>query len=171
MLCKAEKAVADLQALNATLIDRIDDLDNRSRRVNIRIINVPENKESKADMVAFVSALLMEVMGNQFSTPPELDCAHRAMAQKPKRGMPPRPIIVAFHRYQDRERTLRWARQSTIIYQGHTLRFYPDLSASVSKKRAAFKEVKAALYRKRNTIQAPLPCVTTGNLQWGIPHV
>lgn len=83
-------------------------------------------------------------MGNQvFTTPPELDRAHRALTQKPKAGQPPRPIIVAFHRYQDRERALRWARQNDVLYKGKALRFY-----LLSKKRAPFKTVKAALYQK-----------------------
>lgn len=68
--------------------------------------------------------------------------------RNPKGGQPPRPIIVAFHRYQDREQALYWARQNEIQYKQHTLRFYPDLSASLSKKHAVFKNVKAAGYQK-----------------------
>ena len=37
-LFKAEKAITELQTLNATLVDRVDDLENRYRRVNLRII-------------------------------------------------------------------------------------------------------------------------------------
>lgn len=156
-LCKAEKAIADLQTLNATLVNRIDDLENRSRRANLRIINVPEDSESKGDMLTFVSKLLDKTMGNHvFTTPPELDRAHRTLTQKPKAGQPPRPIIVAFHRYQDRERALRWARQNEVLYKGKALRFYPDLSASLSKKRAAFKTgVNAALYQKGICFRLP----------------
>lgn len=99
-------------------------------------------------MVAFVSTLLKDNMGNLFSSPPELERAHRALVQKPKKGQSPRPIIVAFHRFQDRERVLRWARQNDVIYKENNLMFYPDLSAHLSKKRAAYKDVKAALYQK-----------------------
>lgn len=166
-LCKAEKAIADLQAMNATLINRIDDLENRSRRANLRIINVPEDGESKGDMVTFVSKLLDETMGNQvFTTPPELDRAHRSLTQKPKAGQPPRPIVVAFHKYQDRERALRWARQNDVLYKGKALRFYPDLSASLSRKRAAFKTAKATLYQKGIPFRLLYPArlrVTHGN--------
>lgn len=114
-LFRAEKAITELQTLNATLVDCIDDLENRSKRVNLRIINVPEDSETTgdSDMVTFVSTLLKDTMGNLFTTPPELDRAHWALAQKP------RPIIVAFHRYQDRECALRWARQNDVIYEGN----------------------------------------------------
>lgn len=86
-LSKAEKAISDLQTLNATLLDRINDLENRSRRANLRIINVPEGSETRGDMVAFVSALLNETMGSRvFAKSPELDRAHRALRQKPREG-------------------------------------------------------------------------------------
>lgn len=148
-LSKVEKTISELQAVNATLVDRIDDLENRSRRANLRIINVPEGSEPNGDMVTFISTLLKDTMGNQvFATPPELDWAHRTPMQKPKNGQPPRAIIVAFHRYQDRERALRWARQNKMLYKGHALRLYPDLSANLSRKRAAYKTVKSALYKK-----------------------
>lgn len=166
-LFKAEKAINELQTLNAALVDRIDDLENRSRRVNLHIINVPEDSETKgdSDMMTFVSTLLKDKMGNLFTSPPELERAHRAMVQKPKKGQPPRPIIVAFHRFQERDRALRWARQNDVVYEGNTLRFYPDFSAHLSKKRAAFKNVKAALYQKGIQFRLLYPaslCVTYG---------
>ncbi|XP_078134293.1 potassium channel, subfamily K, member 16-like [Sander vitreus] len=135
----------ETEAANATLIDRIDDLENRSRRANLRVINVPEGSEPNGDMVTFISTLLRDMM---FATPPVLDRAHRALMQKPKDGRPPRAIIVAFHRYQDRERALRWARQNEMQYKGHALRLYPNLSANLSRKRVAYKNVKSALYQK-----------------------
>ena len=110
---------------------------------------MPEGTEPNGDMVTFISTLMKDTMGNQvFATLPELDRAHRALMQKPKDGQPPRAIIVAFHRYQDREKALRWARQNEMLYNGHSLRLYPDLSANLSKKGAAYKTVKSALYKK-----------------------
>lgn len=158
-LFKAEQDIAELKKLNATLTDRIDDLENRSRRVNVRIINVPEGSEKKAEnMVEFVSTLLKDYMGDTFSSPPRLERAHRVSQRRPKEGKTkgkeekgkasPRPIIVAFHSFLDRERVLHWAKQNEMTYEDHTVRFYPDLSAHLSKKRAAFKNVKAALYKK-----------------------
>lgn len=46
-LFKAAKAITELQTLNAKLVDRIDDLENRSRRVNLRI--VLEDNKTKGD--------------------------------------------------------------------------------------------------------------------------
>lgn len=44
-LSEAEKTIKILKEQNAMLMDRVDDLENRSRRANIRILNVPENSE------------------------------------------------------------------------------------------------------------------------------
>lgn len=148
-LNRAEADIAALKASNETLLDRLDDLENRSRRANLRIINVPEDSESGTDMVKFTSELLKDVLGEQvFEKHPELERAHRALAPKPRDGQPPRPIIVCFHRYQEKERTLQWARKHELQYRGKIIRFYPDLSAALSRKRAAFKNVKTKLYQK-----------------------
>ncbi|KAL0150370.1 hypothetical protein M9458_054187 [Cirrhinus mrigala] len=62
-LSKAEADIAALKATNEALLDRLDDLENRSRRANLRIINVPEDSDIGTDMVKFTSDLLKDVMG------------------------------------------------------------------------------------------------------------
>lgn len=148
-IAKAEAVIRKLETDNATLLDRVDDLENRSRRSNLRIINVPEGSEDGQEFVQFVSKMLMEVMGpDVFDGPLELERAHRSLISRAKRGAAPRTIMVCFHRFQDKERALRWARQHELCYRNNILRFYPDFSAALSKKRAAFNGVKTDLYRK-----------------------
>lgn len=148
-LTTTEATVESLQAQNKVLQDRLDDLENRSRRVNLRIINVPEGSEAGRDPVEFMSGLLMECLGSDVLTkPPELERAHRSLAPKPKPGGNPRPFVVCFHRFPEKEKVLRWARQHQLKYRGATLRVYPDLSAVTAKKRAAFNGIKQALYQK-----------------------
>ncbi|RXN04052.1 putative transposase element L1Md-A101/L1Md-A102/L1Md-A2 [Labeo rohita] len=88
----------------------LDDLENRSRRANLRIINIPEGSEDGKDPIGFVSGLLKDSMENVFDSPPELERAHRALRPRLGPGQPPRPFIVCFHRYQEKERALQWAR-------------------------------------------------------------
>lgn len=77
-LFAAESAVKTLKTQNATLLDRIEDLENRSRRTNLRIINVPEDSEGTEDTVNFMSSMLMEITGNAvFVSAPILERAHR----------------------------------------------------------------------------------------------
>ena len=144
-----EKTVKLLQAQNKSLQDRLDDLENRSRRANLRIINIPEGSEKSRDPTDFISDLLMELAGPDiFTKPPDLDRAHRSLGAKPGPGGKPRPFVIRFHRPQEREKVLRWARQHEIKYRGEILRVYPDVSANTAKKRAAFGKIKQALYQK-----------------------
>ncbi|RXN22777.1 putative transposase element L1Md-A101/L1Md-A102/L1Md-A2 [Labeo rohita] len=92
--------------------------------------------------------LLRNVMGDQvFEKPPELERAHCELAPKPKDGQPPRPIIACFHRYQEKEQVLRWARQHELQYRGKTLRFYSEAWHS-PRNVLPFKNIKIMLYQK-----------------------
>ena len=136
----ADGKIKRLEEQNATLLERVDDLENRSRRANLRILNVPEDSEKGQYTVKFVSDLLMEAMGE------ELERAHRSPGQRPREGQPPRPFVVCF---QVKEKALRWARTHDVEFNGSKLRIYPDMSAGLAKKRAAFKNVKQLLYEKK----------------------
>ena len=144
----AEKKINQLEEQNASLFDRLDDLENRSKRANLRILNVPEDSERGQPTVKFVSNMLMEAMPGVFDKPPELERAHRSLGQKPKEERPPRPFVVCFHRFQEKEKALRWARANDVKFQGTPLRIYPDLSAALARKRATFKDIKHLLYKK-----------------------
>lgn len=148
-LFAAETTIKSLQAQNTSLLDRLENLENRSRRANLRILNVPEGSEDGQDPVTFVSELLRQVMGTGvFANPPDLDRAHRSLGPKPAEGRPPRAFVLCFHRYREKEIALKWARQHEVKYKGNTLRIYPDLSTALAKKRSAFNGVKHSLWQK-----------------------
>lgn len=68
--------MADLDALR----QKVDELDNRGRRKNLRIIGFPESCE-KGDPLSFLQASLPEILGLEFSRGLELDWAHRPLSQ------------------------------------------------------------------------------------------
>lgn len=156
-LVSAEATIKSLKAQNLALLDQIDDIENRSRRANLRIINVPEGAEDGKDTIGFISGLLKDTMESVFDKPPELERAHRALRPKPGAGQYPRPFIVCFHRFQEKEKALHWARRHDIKFNGESLRLYPDTSAALAKKRAGFKEVKHSLYQKGIKFQLLYP--------------
>ncbi|RXN33954.1 E3 ubiquitin- ligase SMURF2-like protein [Labeo rohita] len=108
-LVAVEATSKSLKAQNSSLLDQIDDLENRSRRANLRIINIPEGGEDGKDPIGFVSGLMKDSMESVFNSPPELECVHRALRPRPGAGQPPRPFIVCFYRYQEKEKALQWA--------------------------------------------------------------
>lgn len=141
-----ESMCSTLSKDNEKLRAKIDDLENRSRRNNVRVIGIPEGSEGTHPS-AFIEEMLLEVFGDQsFAKKPEVDRAHRSLAPPPKANQAPRPFIVRLHHYQTRELILRLARgRGQVLYKGSRIHFYPDVSAEVAKRRAAFNQVKAQL--------------------------
>lgn len=127
--------------------EKCTDLENRSRRQNLRFIGIMEGVEA-GNPTRFVTELLSELFGvdSLGDSPIIIDRAHRSLAPKPKPGERPRPMIVCFHYYSDKEKILRLSRnKGRLHYNGTPLHIFPDMSPEVSKLRAAFNPVKAKL--------------------------
>lgn len=117
-LFTAEATIKSLQTLNMSLSDRLENLENSSRRANLHVLNIPEGSEDGQDPATFVSGLLKDAMGaDVFAKPPELDRAHRALGPEPAEGGPLRPFILCFHRYREKDLGLKWSRQHQVKYK------------------------------------------------------
>lgn len=149
-LTEMETTVKTLQSQCGKLLDKVDDLENRSRRSNLRIINIPEGSEKGQVLTKFVSDLLMTVTGSEvFNSPPEIERAHRSLRRPGYNNTEkPRAFIVKFLRFQEKEKVLRWARKHQMTYRDSELRVYPDISAELTKQRASFNPIKNSLYLK-----------------------
>ncbi|XP_075315187.1 uncharacterized protein l1td1 [Odontesthes bonariensis] len=148
-LAEITTILEQLEKANAVLASKADDLENRSRRQNLRIVGLPEGTEGSLPL-DFVSQLLQAVIGDDiFPKPPELDRAQRTPAPKPTQGQRSRALIVRFHRFQDKERVLCWARsqKGDIKFNDNRILFFPDFSAALARRRAAFRDIKAKLYK------------------------
>lgn len=144
---KLESTCAALLESNEELKAKLDDLENRSRRNNIRIIGLPENIEGPQP-TAFIDTLLREIFGaDAFPTSAIADRAHRIATANKKATPPrPRPLIVRIHHFQTKERILKLAREAgSVSFRGSKIYFFPDFSAETSKKRTAFIPVKSQL--------------------------
>lgn len=144
-LMQLEKTCTSLKKENETLRLRADALENNSRRNNIRITNLPETAEGPRPST-FLAECLKEIFGpDAFPTPLAIDRAHRINV---RRGNPdaPRPFIARIHHYQNKELILKLAREKgRLVYRGTVIHIFPDYSPEVSRKRAAFSEVKSQL--------------------------
>uniref|UniRef100_A0A3B1JCB5 L1 transposable element RRM domain-containing protein n=1 Tax=Astyanax mexicanus TaxID=7994 RepID=A0A3B1JCB5_ASTMX len=139
-----------LKHSNASLVEKLDDLENRSRRCNLCIIGIQEGLESTYP-IGFVTELLRELFGSSlFQSQPVIERAHR-LGRSTKAGGNtggrPRVMIVLFHSFQDKERVMRKSRDE-LVYKGNKLRFFPDYSAELSRRRTAFQPVKATLFQR-----------------------
>uniref|UniRef100_A0A3P9J1C5 L1 transposable element RRM domain-containing protein n=1 Tax=Oryzias latipes TaxID=8090 RepID=A0A3P9J1C5_ORYLA len=145
-----DSQLTSLQATVASLTDRVgslsqkcEDLEGRSRRNNIRVVGVPEGSEGSR-ATDFVATLLQDLLS--LDSKPVLDLAHRSLGARPRDGDPPRPFIARVNLFQQRNEILRKAGASApLLYQGKRVMIFPDFTATVSKKRAAFAKVKKEL--------------------------
>lgn len=130
----------------AALLLKVDDLENRSRRNNVRLVGVPEKEEGR-DPVAFFEKWLADTMGRNILSPFfAIERAHRVPTRAPPPGAPPRPILMKLLHFRDRDAILRAAREKgDITIQGHKVSFYPDFSNEIQKRRMQFLDVKKRL--------------------------
>ncbi|XP_073798760.1 LINE-1 type transposase domain-containing protein 1 [Danio rerio] len=132
-----------LKKENGSLKLKVDDLENRSRRQNLRIIGIPEGLEGQSP-VTFMISLFIELFGDSaFERPLQIDRAHRT-GQKTHPNAYPRHMLVRLHHYQTKELILKLSRErGSLEFNGATIRIFPDMSAEVARQRAEFKDVKA----------------------------
>ncbi|KAL0181752.1 hypothetical protein M9458_024158, partial [Cirrhinus mrigala] len=132
--------ITELANLISTLNDRLthldakcEDLEGRSRRNNIRLVGLPEGSEGSRP-TEYVAQLLQEVL--QLRDKPLLDHAHRTLRDKPKKGQPPRPLVIRVHYFHVRTEILqRAAELSPLNYDGKRLSIFADYTTAVAKKR------------------------------------
>lgn len=146
----SDARIASLEKQVRDMLEHVDDLDNRGRRCNVRVVGLPEGTEGK-DPVTFLETwipdyLQMTTKGNRV----KLDRAHRSMAPKPGPNQRPRPLILKFHNFRDKQRVMDAARRLGSRGQDSTPRepkisFFNDFSAEVVRRRRAFDDPKTRL--------------------------
>lgn len=145
-LAALEASCKELQVVNTLLKAKVNDLEGRSRRLNVRIAGVKEGDE-KGSPTDFVANLLPELLGREnFSRPIKIDRAHRSLRPKPQPNERPRVIIAKVHNDRDVFDILRLSRQrSPLLYRGDRVSIFPDYTAEVSAQRQAFGGVRKRL--------------------------
>lgn len=145
----AQSRVSTLEKQVAVLTEHIDDLENRGRRKNIRILGLREEVEG-TNAVTFLESWIPEFLGlHAKSGRIKIERAHRTLAPKPGTKNRPRPLIVRFHNYGDKQRVLAASRKRSadgdLRYEDSKISFYQDFSVSVMRKRNDFNAVKQRL--------------------------
>lgn len=116
------------------LDEKWEDLEARSRRYNIMIIGIPEEKEGPQPR-DFIAQLQNKVP--PLPEKPLIDWAHRINLL---------PFILRLHYCHVREEILQRAMEmNNVEYQGRKILIFPDFHPSVVKQRAAFTKVREML--------------------------
>ncbi|KAJ1181301.1 hypothetical protein NDU88_006509 [Pleurodeles waltl] len=75
------------------LRSKLTDLEDRSRRDNIRLLGIPENEEG-TDIQAFLGSTLPKLISLDFDPPLEFQRAHRVGPKHSDKSSRPQPIIA-----------------------------------------------------------------------------
>lgn len=147
-----DKTVLQLRKQNEYLLEKVDQLENYSRRNNIRVINLPEGCEGTNPVKFFTDWLPSTLGTDSFPDPIIIERAHRALFPRPPPDKKPRPVLIRFLKYQDRERVLRAAaskERNTIQHDGTPVMLFPDMSPAVARRRKEYEEVKKELAARK----------------------
>lgn len=130
---QVEKGAAEQAELLLKLQQKVISLEDRSRRNNLRLINLKEGVEG-GNALAYLQRIFPTWFPELVSSPPELMRAHRL---GPPRSPPatPRTMILCFLRFTDRDRILASARKAPVVVHGYTIRFVADYSDDTARRR------------------------------------
>lgn len=145
--------IAVVEKLNTELTQKLTDLEGRSRRDNIRILNLKESIEGN-DPLKFFEEFFPKVLELPVMSI-TIDRAHRGYGA-PTDGRP-RPVIVKIHHTRDVAVILSAARcKGNLQYNGQT-GFTPDIPPVVWSVQRAFNPVCAELIKKDIRFQMIFP--------------
>lgn len=128
-----------------SLLDQLDDVENRSRRVNIRIRGLPEATGPR-DIIPSLQGLFTQILGREAPDHIEIDRAHRALRPPSEDPDKPRDIICKLHKYTVKERIMFHVRgMRHVDFDGAQVSLFPDLSRRTLMQRRALKPLLAVL--------------------------
>lgn len=136
----------------AALLAKTDDLENRARRNNVRLVGVPEKVEGSNPSDYFETWILNTFGKETLTAMYAVERAHRVPLRPLPPGAPPRPVLVKLLHFKDRDIILRKARDlPDVAINGSHVSFYLDFFAAVQKRRMQFQDVK----RRLRSLQVP----------------
>lgn len=132
--------VQDHSELIAALNNKITEMEDRSRRNNLRLVGLAESAEG-SDPIGFLKIQLPLWIPSLAGREIKIERAHRMYAERADNR--PRTLIFKLLDYADRQAILNGAREIfPIVHDKQTLSFFPDYSAATGKKRMAFSDIK-----------------------------
>ncbi len=151
--------INDLTKDNTYLMDKVQDLENRSRASNLRFVGIPKSSEGR-DVLGFMAQLILQLFGREnFPTSPAIERGHRTPLFRNSDRAGSRPILIKLSNFQDKVKILRLAREKKeLFFKGTRIYIYPDFSAELLKRRRSFDKVKRRLRELYLKYSLRYPC-------------
>lgn len=183
-----ESATAEMQTNiqamskdNRRLSEKVDDLENRSRRNNLSITGLPETI-LQTDLLTLCERELPEALGLQATC--KVERAHRLgpdlrgsrRDRNPNVARPsdrPQQIIVKYLDYTDKVNILRSFKslKTEVKLRGHKIVIFGDFSLEVTQKRRAFSNICSTLFRRQTRFALLYPAILKVFLKEGPPVI
>ncbi|CAH2283962.1 Hypothetical predicted protein [Pelobates cultripes] len=147
---KLKTHTGDIGAMQDKILyleDGLEDLNNRSRRQNIRIRGLPESVLPET-LLPTVRAIFQSLLPDASEQDLYIERAHRALRPPTYNMNAPRDIITKLLYFPIKERLMKAAWDNPPTYQGQTLHFYQDLSPTTLQKRRDLNPLTTALVEK-----------------------
>lgn len=127
------------------LLCQLDDMENRSRRANIRIRGLPEATGAK-DIIPTLEGIFREILGLPNTVAIEIDRAHRALRPPSQDMNNPRDVICKLHKYTLKDRIMQKMRGKPYFdFDGAQLASYQDISRRTLMQRRALRPLLEAI--------------------------
>lgn len=134
-----------------------DDIENRSRRNNIRIRGIPETIDHN-DLHGAVTAIFNQILQQPKDTPIELDRVHRTSGPRSSDSSFVRDTLCRVHFYKVKEEIMKAAStQDSIRLNDTPVMLLPDLSRQTLAMRRALKPITSVLQERKIKYQWRFP--------------
>uniref|UniRef100_A0AAV2LZQ3 LINE-1 type transposase domain-containing 1 n=1 Tax=Knipowitschia caucasica TaxID=637954 RepID=A0AAV2LZQ3_KNICA len=150
--------VNELIKSNSELASQVLDLQARSRRDNLRILNLRESVEGSNPVLFFEKFIpkLLHLSVSDIS----IDRTHRTFGPPAAADDRPRPVIIKFHRSRDVITVLSAAKRAgDLQYEDRPLRIVPDIPPAVRLIRRGFNDVCTELIKRKVRFRMAFPAV------------
>ncbi|XP_075430196.1 uncharacterized protein LOC142468023 [Ascaphus truei] len=125
--------------------DKLEDMENRERRQNIRLKNIPETITHE-ELQPYLRRLFLQLVPDLSDHDLHTDRAHRALAQKSSDPNRHRDVVLRMHAYSAKDRIMTAARElRTVTMDGVQIQLYNDLSQITINKRNALRPLTSYL--------------------------
>uniref|UniRef100_K7E1L7 L1 transposable element RRM domain-containing protein n=1 Tax=Monodelphis domestica TaxID=13616 RepID=K7E1L7_MONDO len=125
------------------LIHKTDNLENRSRRENLRIIGLPEDHDKRKSLDIILQEIIQEncpdILEQEGKV--EIERIHRSPPVLNPQLTTPRNVIAKFKNYQTKEKILQAAKKKPFRYHRNTVRITQELAASTLKDQKAWNMI------------------------------
>lgn len=151
-LTDIHNSAAETDGVIKFLLEKVDDLENRSKRNNLRIVGLPE-AYTNSDLTRLCSVTIPEALGLQSPCVVE-----RALQQREGGGA--KAAIAKYLNYADKALILqRFRSKRNLTIDGHAVLLFADYSIEVSRKRREFSKICTKLFENQIRFALAYPAI------------